>query len=379
MRYAHIDIDQSALAHNLSTLNNFLSAPTKLLAMVKADAYGHHVPLVLDGLMAADGFGVATFAEGLQVYRHCQQKSQDKLIVLMEGVFSADEWQRAIKHHFAVLVHCQAQLDWALTNLPEPQSRSNTIWLKYNTGMNRLGFDKSTVIKAAKALYDKGYRLILTSHFACADDKHHPSNDAQICAFDDTLRQLKSSICPTIQGSLCNSAGIINFAHAHYDWVRAGIGLYGTSPVLDKTHDALALKPVMHFFAKIMAIHQLQAKEAVGYGALWRADKPSRIGVVSVGYGDGYPRVVQDAWVTLIKGNQHHRAPIVGRVAMDMLMVDLTHLMDAQIGDTVVLWGNSPCVAQIASCANTIAYELLCKTTKRPTRCHHNKLVKPSS
>lgn len=368
MRYAHIDIDQTALAHNVETLYAQLPATTKLLAMVKADAYGHRVNLVLDGLMGADGFGVATLAEGLEVYRHCHAVGQNKLIVLMEGVFGQSEWQTAIEHGFSVLIHQPKQLAWTLEQTPPDGSPTKTIWLKYNTGMSRLGFDKSGIITASKALYDKGYRLILTSHFACADDREHQHNAEQIVRFDEMLTHLKTTLSSDVQGSLCNSAGVVNFAHTHYDWVRAGIALYGTSPVIDQTHQQLNLKPVMHFYAQIMAVHTLQAGQSVGYGLLWTASKPSQIGVVSVGYGDGYPRVVHNAWLSLLKNDKQYHVPIVGRVAMDMLMVDLSDVPEADIGDTVVLWGASPSVAEVAEFAGTISYELLCKTTQRPSR-----------
>lgn len=368
MRNTYITIDHAALAHNLHTIYHQVPTHTKVLAMVKADAYGHGISHTLDGLMAADGFGVATLNEALAVDTHCQHVKQDKLIVLIEGVFSADEWQIAIKRNFSVLIHHQEQLAWALNSPPSPNSRTNTVWLKYNTGMNRLGFDQDDALKAAKALHDKGYQLILTSHFACADDKNHPNNAKQIERFDSLLNTLKTTISPNIQGSLCNSAGIFNFACAHYDWVRAGIALYGATAVTHQTSDKLSLLPVMKFSAKIMATHQLCAGESVGYGALWTATKPTRIGVVSAGYGDGYPRVVQDAWVSINKNNIDYKAPIIGRVAMDMLMIDISDLDDVGLGDVVTLWGGMPSVDEIAGCAGTISYELLCKTSYRPIR-----------
>lgn len=235
--------------------------------------------------------------------------------------------------------------------------------------MSRLGFDTQHVPSVAKALHDKGYELILTSHFACADDIAHPLNAKQITKFNEMLCLLQTTICPTIKGSLCNSAGIINFPHAHHDWVRAGIALYGASPVANKTAKALNLQPVMSFCAKIMAIHELNQGDSVGYGGLWTADKYARIGVISIGYGDGYPRVVKGAWLMVIKDNQSYPAPIIGRVAMDMMMIDLTHLpYTIDVDDDVVLWGDSPSVDEIATCAGTISYELFCRTTARPTR-----------
>lgn len=234
--------------------------------------------------------------------------------------------------------------------------------------MNRLGFGHDEVLSSAKALINQGHHLILTSHFACADDKDNPANTAQIAHFSDVLNTLKAQYGNKVQGSLCNSAGIINFPHVHHDWVRAGIALYGGTPLAHVFADKLGLAPVMNFTAQIFAIHELNAGEEVGYGGLWTADKPTRIGVLSVGYGDGYPRVVSGAKVLITKDNQHHIAPVVGRVAMDMMMIDISNV-PAGVGDTVVLWGKHLPADEVAGWANTISYELFCKTTKRPTRC----------
>ncbi|STZ55773.1 Alanine racemase, biosynthetic [Moraxella lacunata] len=363
MRHTHITISQTALAHNLDIIKRH--APhAHVMAMVKANAYGHGVAHCLPALMQADAFGVASFDEALAVHEICGQLS--KRIILIEGVFSQDEWLVAQTHGFECVVHCQAQLDWALSHVPPMDSPTRTIWLKYNTGMNRLGLGHDDVLTSAKLLHDKGYRLILTSHFACADDKDHPVNALQIKQFDDVLTTLKS-LYGDVQGSLCNSAGIINFPHAHHDWVRAGIALYGASPVADSSADDLGLSPVMNFTAQIFATHELPIGEQVGYGGLWTADKPTRIGVLSVGYGDGYPRVVTDAKVSITKDSQTYFAPIVGRVAMDMMMIDITDL-PVGVGDTVVLWGDDLPADNVAHWANTISYELFCKTTNRPHR-----------
>lgn len=364
-RSANIVINQSALSHNATVLQQYLSPHVKMLAMVKADAYGHGVATTCDGLWSkVDGFGVATLQEGLAVHQVNQRR---KLVVLIEGVFSLDEWQMALHHDFACVVHSPEQLAWVLENPPKPDSYSNTIWLKYNTGMNRLGFDKQSCQNASEALIKKGYRIMLTSHFACADDRENPCNAMQIERFDELYQELKNRYGDRILGSLCNSAGIINFPNAHFDWVRAGIGLYGGSPVVDKSANALRLQPVMTFFAHIMATHDLQAGDKVGYGGLWVADSPCRIGVVSVGYGDGYPRVVDGANVLILNEKNQYFAPIIGRVAMDMLMIDIDGL-DVKIGDKVVLWGNGLPADDVATWANTISYELFCRTTNRPKR-----------
>ncbi len=370
MRHASVTINQTALAHNLNTIKRH--APNAhVVAMVKADAYGHGVHHCLPALTDADAFGVASFGEALDVHDICQTLMLSKRIILIEGVFSADEWRQAYHYGFESLMHCEAQLEWALSDMPSIDNPARTIWLKYNTGMNRLGFRHDDVLRSAKLLINKGYRIILTSHFACADDKKNPANALQISRFNDLLSTLQSSYGDAVQGSLCNSAGIINFPHAHHHWVRAGIALYGGMPVIERSAKELGLQPVMTFSTQIFATHNLNVGEQVGYGGLWTATKPTRIGVLSAGYGDGYPRVVNHAKVLILTKNAIHVAPIVGRVAMDMMMIDITDL-PVQIGEKVILWGGESDALlpadDVANWANTISYELFCKITNRPTR-----------
>lgn len=369
MRNANICIDTDALSHNLHCIKSRLSPTTKVLAMVKANAYGHGIIAALMGLGDADGYGVACLEEALPIdeYLFKSQNRSNKIIVLIEGVFSQQEWQTAIKRNFACVIHQQQQLDWALTNTPAADSHTNTIWLKYNTGMNRLGFDATQVITAAKQLHQAGYRLILTSHFACADEHLHPLNQLQIERFNQVY-QVILAFAPQTQASLCNSAGIVQFASEHHHWVRAGIALYGSSPVAHQTASELGLLPVMRLRTELIATHDLTAGDSVGYAALWTADKPHRIGVIGMGYGDGYPRVVKDAHIAIqdTDGVWHRRA-IVGRVAMDMMMIDIDGL-SVKIGSPVELWGEHIGIDEVASCANTIGYELFCRLTNRPSR-----------
>lgn len=360
MRHSQITLHTAHLAHNLATLKARTTA--KVLAMVKANAYGHGVEMVVPALAQADGFGVACMSEALAV-KSCLSVDDNRPIVLIEGVFGQAEWQQAISERFMAVIHQSEQLDYALADVPSMDSPTRTIWLKYNTGMNRLGFDKTATIQACHALIKKGYKVILTSHFACADDTTHALNAKQIHDFDEVLTTLKADY-PNIQGSLCNSAGIVNFPHAHYDWVRTGIALYGSSPVSDQSAHTLGLKPAMTLSAKLMAIHHLTQGETVGYGGRWTAKRPARIGIISMGYGDGYPRVVNDAKV-LINGQI---SPIVGRVAMDMMAIDISDCQ-ADIGDDVILWGNDKLsIDDVAGFAGTIGYEVMCRMTGRPVR-----------
>ncbi len=375
MRTATITIHPDALSHNLSIIRS--TAPTaKVLAMVKADAYGHGVAAAVPALLDADGFGVACMAEALTVKETLTSVNAERLTVLIEGVFSEAEWQQTIANNFSAVVHCESQLNWALSHIPSDDSHTRTIWLKHNTGMNRLGFSDEGVVAAAKALHNAGYQLILTSHFACADTPAHPLNAAQISRFNTALAQIRT-FAPTAQGSLCNSAAIFNFTDQHHDWVRAGIALYGSSPVANQCASDLNLIPAMTLSARLMAVHTLKKGDAVGYGALWSAHDTHQIGVISIGYGDGYPRVLTDGFVAVQdNAKQWHRRPLLGRVAMDMMMFDINGL-DVSVDNAVILWGALsaaakpgliPHIDEIAACADTISYELMCRLTARPQR-----------
>lgn len=362
-----ITIKPKAITHNLNQVKQ--RAPqAKVLAMVKSNAYGHGVAAVLPALQQADGIGVATLTEALEA----RQLGWEKTIGLVEGAFSADEWQQAIDHDISCVIHHGPQLEWALQNFPPAGSATNVVWLKYNTGMNRLGFNAEGVLSAAKRLHEAGYQLILATHFANADDHDHPLNVMQIERFSSVLATLKDTISLDIKGSLCNSAGIVNFPEHHYDWVRPGIILYGSSPVVDKSAQELDLQPAMEFSAQIMALQTVSANDAIGYGSRWRAQQDTRTALVSVGYGDGYPRVISDdAYVTVIdtNDNQSYRCPVIGRVAMDMIVIDVSKTPESLALDSkVMLWGDAPRVDEVAGHAGTISYELLCRLSIRPNR-----------
>lgn len=366
MRTATVTIDPAALSHNLQEVKN--RAPkSQVLAMVKADAYGHGMATALPALADADGIGVATFEEALTA----RQLGWQKVITLIEGVFCFNEWQRALDEDCCCVIHHKAQLDWALKLQPKLESQSRTVWLKFNTGMNRLGFEQDEIIDVAKALHQAGYKIVLTTHFANADVAEHPLNQRQIARFSNMLDTLKQEVSLDIQGSLCNSAGIVNFAPYHFDWVRPGIILYGCSPVMDKSAAELNLKPAMSFAAKIMALHEVKAGDAIGYGSRWIAQKPTTTALVSIGYGDGYPRTVNDdAFVCVhnLFDNKNYFCPIIGRVAMDMMVIDVSQTAPIAIGSTVTLWGNAPHIDEVAAFSGTISYELLCRLSLRPTR-----------
>jgi len=394
MRAATVTIHTGALRHNLTQVKK-LAPNSKVLAMVKAGAYGHSVAACLPALEDADGVGVATFEEAREV----RELGWTKTVAMIEGAFSEAEWLAAIDYKMNCLIHQMPQVDWALSHRPdfenEPEHPTRTVWLKLNSGMNRLGFEPDEIIAVAALLHEAGYHIILASHFANADIKEHPHNQQQIALFNHVLALLHEQVSATIGASLCNSAGTINFPDCHYDWVRPGIMLYGSSPLDGIASQTLNLQPVMTFSTALMAIHDLTTGAAIGYGSRYRTEQPIKKGIISIGYGDGYPRVIsEEAWASLQQGDTYYHCPIIGRVAMDMIAIDVSAVPEPQLGDTIILWGDAkstilnnegvmdgeatantvkasalaPNVDDVAAWANTIGYELLCRMTPRPTR-----------
>ncbi len=351
MREARVSLSTQALSHNLQRVREF-APQSHVLAMVKADAYGHGLAFALSALHDADALGVAFFKEALDIRAFGNKQS----IVLIEGVFTLDEWLQVPQINAQCVIHQDCQLQWALEHIIP----NTTIWLKVNTGMNRLGFSPEEALTAAHKLRSAGYDLILTMHFANADEPNHLLNQSQI----ETFLSLKNQLEP-IKASLCNSAALIQWPQLHFDWVRPGIMLYGSSPFSDQSATVLGLKPVMTLTTQLIAIHELPIGAVVGYGSSFTTNRPTRLGVIAMGYGDGYPRVVHGAQVN-INGQQ---VPIVGRVSMDMLTVDLTDLATLPTLTTqVVMWGNGLDVDQAAHAAGTISYELFTRLAIRPVR-----------
>lgn len=351
MREARVSLSSQALRHNLKRVREF-APDSHVLAMVKADAYGHGLAFALNALQDADALGVAFFKEA----REIRALGHTQPIVLIEGAFSQGEWLEATMIHAQCVIHQDCQLQWALEHV----ITHTTVWLKVNTGMNRLGFAPDKAFAAAEQLRAAGYDLILTMHFANADELNHSLNQTQI----DTFLTLKKQLDP-IKASLCNSAALMQWPQLHFDWVRPGIMLYGSSPFVDCSAIQLGLKPVMTLTAQLIAIHALPVGAAVGYGSSFLTTRATQLGVIAMGYGDGYPRVVNNAKVHIDGQN----VPIVGRISMDMLTVDLTDLATMPALTTeVILWGNDLDVDDAAKAAGTISYELFTRLSMRPIR-----------
>ncbi len=352
-RPTRIDIDASALLHNVKRVKE-CAPDKKIIAMVKANAYGCGLLSVLPVLDAhVDAFGVASVEEAMAI----RMLGFNRDCVLFQGVFTPDELPTVARNNLQCVIHQRLQLQWILA---KPLEKKIKVWVKVDTGMHRLGIALDEVDDVVRALLNCPWvddEIGLMTHFACADEPMHRSNQQQLDAFN-TLN------LPAIHlvRSMANSAAILTQPASHADVVRPGIMLYGISPFPDQTGQALGLLPAMRFVSAVSTIQHYPPNTPIGYGGTWFSDRPSVIGVISVGYGDGYPRHIAEHTPTWVNGCI---APIVGRVSMDMVTIDLTECKGVDVGSPVELWGQHIPVEQIAKQAGTIAYELICQMTQR--------------
>lgn len=355
-RPTRVYIDTSALLHNVQCVRQHAQG-RKIIAMVKANAYGCGLSTVLPALDGhVDAFGVACFEEA-QALRALGSQSE---CILFQGVFSADELPLVAQYNLQCVVHQARQLQWILAT---PLHKKIKVWVKVDTGMHRLGFDPAEVPDVMQALQTCPWvdcQIGLMTHLASADESCEPSNQAQLKIFDDL-----ADFGGNIVRSMANSAAIMALPETHADVVRPGIMLYGVSPFANQTAYELGLMPVMRFMSEVSAIHHFPPNSPIGYAGSWQSQKPSIIGIVVAGYGDGYPRHIAAGTCVWVNG---FTAPVVGRVSMDMLMIDLTDCPDVGIGDAVELWGKHIPVEIVAKAAGTIPYELLCQVSPR-VRC----------
>lgn len=351
MRPATAVIDLAALRHNLQ-LAKKRAAGARIAAVVKANGYGHGAVRLLPALDAADRLAVACIEEAMVL----REAGARQPILLLEGVFTVDELPLCARLGFEVGVHHAEQVRMLET---VPLERPVTVWLKLDTGMNRLGFrpEAAPMVMArlaAGAAVAPDIRLM--THFANADDPGDPMTRAQMRRFADAVAGLPG------ERSLCNSAGILAWPEAHGEWVRPGVMLYGISPMAGRVGGDEGLLPVMTLRTGLIAVKPVRRGESVGYAGTWTAPEDTSIGIAAIGYGDGYPRHTPSGTPVLVSGR---RAAIVGRVSMDMLAIDLRDHPEAKVGDPVILWGDGLPVELIAERAGTIAYELLCGITGR--------------
>lgn len=344
-------IDTAALRHNLGVARA-KAAGAHVMAVIKANAYGHGVLQSAKALAEADGFAVARLDEGLAL----RAAGLNNRVLLLEGVFGAEQLALAAQQQFDLMVHNAEQLD-----MLDGYTGSETIraWIKLDTGMNRLGFRPEDFAAAHARLLRSPHVApdpTLVTHLASADDRRDAKTTQQLAQFAQATQGLPGS------RSIANSAGVLAWPATRGDWVRPGLMLYGLSPFLSGTGVDLGLRPAMSLQSEVIAVKQVKAGETVGYGGAWRAERDTRIAVVAAGYGDGYPRSTASGAPVQVNGR---RAPLVGRVSMDMVTVDVTDLSAVSVGDPVVLWGEGVPAEEIAQHAGTIAYELICGVSQR--------------
>jgi alanine racemase len=340
---AHINLQ--ALQHNFSRVRQ--SAPdSKIMAIIKANAYGHGLVRVAQALPDADAFGVSCLEEAVTL----REAGFDRRIVLLEGLFDLDDLTLINGYRLDVVIHHVSQIELLEQG---PVTRSLNVWLKLDTGMHRLGFEPQHVAAVSKRLRNipQLAELNYMTHFACADEPGNAHTEAQLGVFNTALQAVDGA------RSLANSAGVLGWPASHADWVRPGIMLYGSSPLPGQTAQQLDLKPVMTLGTRLIAVNAHKQGDSVGYGGDWVCPADMNIGVAAIGYGDGYPRHAPAGTPVLLNGK---RVPLAGRVSMDMICLDLTTRPEAAVGDEVILWGGGLPVDEVATAAGTIAYELLC-------------------
>lgn len=346
-RAAVATIDLAALAHNLEQVRRWTPG-RRILAVVKAQAYGHGAIGIARALSGrVDGLGVACVGEAMAL----RAAGITGRIVVLEGVHHADELARCAHGQLTPVVHSAWQIQ-ALQQFATPTPIP--VWLKVNTGMHRLGFGTSDVADAFATLgglSSVSEVEVVMSHLACADDLDDPATSVQLQRFSGAVGGLPAA------RSIANSAAVLGWPASHGDWVRPGLMLYGVSPFVGRSAAALGLRPVMRLRAPLIAVNRAEVGARLGYGGVWRCQRPTRYGVVALGYGHGFPRRAPAGTPMALPTGY---APVIGRISMDMLTIDLTECADVRIGEWVEAWGPCCPVEGLAERVDTIAYELLC-------------------
>jgi alanine racemase len=345
-------IDLGALRHNLQVVRR-LAPQSKVVAVIKANAYGHGLICAARALESADALAVARVHEGLTL-REAGIKNR---ILLLEGFFDREQLQAASAANLEAVVHSWEQIEL----LRAADSAATVgIWLKLDSGMNRLGFKGATFNQAhaaVSALPALRGSISLMTHLASPDQPELPTTAEQLMVFAAATRSLAG------ERSLGSSAAILRFPESHADWVRPGLMLYGISPFQRESGARHDLRPVMALNARVLAVKEVAEGEQVGYGGDWTATRPTQLAIASIGYGDGYPRSAASGTPVLVNGEM---AALAGRVSMDMLAIDVTDSRETvKVGDPVVLWGEGLPVEEIALWAETNPYALVCGITPR--------------
>lgn len=347
-RPARITIDTGALQHNYRALRGLHGG--RVLAVLKADAYGHGAVACARALADSDGFAVA-FGDEATALRAAGVRAP---LLVLEGVFSMAELHTAVQESWWIVVHHEEQL--SMIERCALPAGSLAVWLKLDSGMHRCGFTPDAFRAAHRRLLATGKvsSITLMSHFARADEPDVAFTAHQVECFERATAGLPGP------RSLANSAGVLCWPAARRDWARCGIALYGAG-----AGASAELRPAMRVCSEIMAVREITAGEPLGYGGRFVAAQPTRVGLVAFGYADGYPRSAADGTPVAVDGV---RVPLIGRVSMDMLTVDLSALPTAGVGSEVELWGSRVSVDEVAASAGTIAYELLCNAKRAQRR-----------
>ena len=350
-RAAHVLLDLGAAGRNLRRIREVVPQ-AKVMAVIKANAYGHGMPRLARALGEADAFAVARTDEGLAL----REAGVTQRIAVLQGFVNADELQTHAAAELEPIIHSDWQVELLETaRLPRPLR----VWLKLDTGMHRLGMlpDEFHALRdRVQSCPSVAQPLPIMSHLANADDLGDGFTTRQLGLFRDVTEAV------ACESSIGNSAGLFAWEDARTEWVRPGISLYGVSPFPDRTGADEGLEPVMTFRTRLISLKEVPAGTPVGYAGAWICPHRTRLGVAAAGYGDGYPRLARMGTPVLIRGR---RVPLVGRVSMDMITLDLTECPEAMIGDPITLWGEGLPVEEIAGQAGTIPYDLLCGITAR--------------
>ena len=368
---ARATIDLRALKKNLSQVSAHCPE-SQIVPVIKANAYGHGVEKVALALNAMHrkfaALAVASMEEAIQL----RTLGISTPILLLSGFRDKVEMDLCLNHKIEPVIHSMYQFEEIDKYLKtEFLTGFGRVWVKFNSGMNRLGLDKEQALQVYGYFHRRPEtEVVFMSHLASADDPESQSavelTQRQIAEFVSLKQQIANSTQGPVQASLAASAGILSLPQTHHQFVRPGFMLYGGSPFTNRTAQEIGLLPVMTLRAKIIAINNVDAGGTIGYGATHRCRQSTRVGIVSIGYADGYPRSAKNGTPVLVNTKQGpRRAGLLGRVSMDTIAIDLTGLDTVKIADDAVLWGDGLSADEVARYADTISYELFCKVTKR--------------
>lgn len=339
MRQARLSIDTAALQHNLSVARK--AAPhSKIMSVVKANAYGHGVVEVTKALQQSDGFAVACVSEAITLRQH----GVTQPLLVLQGALNVTEYRAAAMLKLTLVMHSAQQLAF----YDQHTETHPDMWLKIDTGMHRLGFAPQQVGQVMEKIQDHCSGLM--THFSDADDLQKPQTSEQLELFSSLSDNY------SLQRSAANSAALLTRPDTHFDWVRPGIMLYGATPMVDGTGEDMGLKPVMTLHSPVVAVKRVSAGESIGYGGDFVASADMSIAIISCGYGDGYPRTAPSGTKVLLNDQY---CQLLGRVSMDMLCVDVSDMDACQVGDEAILWGPGLPVEYLAESTNTLSYALL--------------------